>query len=54
MNDESLRAKLGSNAKESIKKYSSETICKAFYKFVLQHDRYQIMDYSIVNQKENV
>jgi len=35
MNDESLRAKLGSNAKESIKKYSSETICKAFYKFVL-------------------
>ena len=30
MNDESLRAKLGSNAKESIKKYSSETICKAF------------------------
>jgi len=35
MNDESLRTKLGSNAKESIKKYSSETICKAFYKFVL-------------------
>ncbi|OQB57881.1 MAG: GalNAc-alpha-(1-_4)-GalNAc-alpha-(1-_3)-diNAcBac-PP-undecaprenol alpha-1,4-N-acetyl-D-galactosaminyltransferase [Bacteroidetes bacterium ADurb.Bin145] len=38
MNDESLRSRLGSNAKESIKKYSSETICKAFYKFVLQYD----------------
>ena len=39
MNDESLRARLGSNAKESIRKYSSETICKAFYKFVLQNDK---------------
>ena len=35
MNDESLREELGFNARESIKKFSSEKICKAFYEFVL-------------------
>lgn len=36
MNDESLREKLGCNARESIRKFSSEKICKAFYEFILQ------------------
>jgi GalNAc-alpha-(1->4)-GalNAc-alpha-(1->3)-diNAcBac-PP-undecaprenol alpha-1,4-N-acetyl-D-galactosaminyltransferase len=33
--DEKLRKKLGSNAMESIKKFSCEKICEAFYKFII-------------------
>ncbi len=35
MRNEELRNKLGSNAKESIKRFSSEKICEAFYRFVI-------------------
>lgn len=38
MSDETLREKLGLNAMESIKKFSSEKICKAFHDFILQPD----------------
>ena len=38
MKDETLRAKLGYNARESIKRFSSEIICKAFYEFILKTD----------------
>jgi GalNAc-alpha-(1->4)-GalNAc-alpha-(1->3)-diNAcBac-PP-undecaprenol alpha-1,4-N-acetyl-D-galactosaminyltransferase len=34
MKDEELRSRIGTNAKESIKKFSSEKICEAFYKFI--------------------
>jgi glycosyltransferase involved in cell wall biosynthesis len=34
MTDEKLREKLGSNARETIKKFSSEKICEAFYQFI--------------------
>lgn len=34
MENESLRKKLGSNARESIKKFSSEKICEDFYTFI--------------------
>jgi len=36
MSDETLRKKLGFNAMESIKKFSSEKICKDFHDFILQ------------------
>jgi GalNAc-alpha-(1->4)-GalNAc-alpha-(1->3)-diNAcBac-PP-undecaprenol alpha-1,4-N-acetyl-D-galactosaminyltransferase len=35
MKDEDLRNRLGSNARESIKRYSYEKICEAFYNFIL-------------------
>jgi glycosyltransferase involved in cell wall biosynthesis len=38
MKDDTLRAKMGYKARESIKRFSSEIICKAFYEFVLQTD----------------
>ena len=38
MSDETLRKKLGFHAMESIKKFSSEKICKDFYDFILQPD----------------
>ena len=38
MSDETLRKKLGFNAMESIKKFSSEKICKAFHDFILHPD----------------
>jgi glycosyltransferase involved in cell wall biosynthesis len=34
MEDENLREKFGSNARESIKKFSNEGICQAFYDFI--------------------
>jgi GalNAc-alpha-(1->4)-GalNAc-alpha-(1->3)-diNAcBac-PP-undecaprenol alpha-1,4-N-acetyl-D-galactosaminyltransferase len=39
MQDKSLREKLGSNAKESIKKFSHEKICEDFYNFIVNHQR---------------
>jgi GalNAc-alpha-(1->4)-GalNAc-alpha-(1->3)-diNAcBac-PP-undecaprenol alpha-1,4-N-acetyl-D-galactosaminyltransferase len=36
MADENFRKKLGSNARESIKKFSRENICEAFYKFIVK------------------
>jgi GalNAc-alpha-(1->4)-GalNAc-alpha-(1->3)-diNAcBac-PP-undecaprenol alpha-1,4-N-acetyl-D-galactosaminyltransferase len=38
MKDEDLREKLGSNGMESIKKYSSEKICEAFYGFISDYN----------------
>jgi GalNAc-alpha-(1->4)-GalNAc-alpha-(1->3)-diNAcBac-PP-undecaprenol alpha-1,4-N-acetyl-D-galactosaminyltransferase len=38
MGDENLRKRLGANAMESIKKFSSDKICEAFYKFVTDFD----------------
>ena len=38
MRDENLRDKLGSNGRESIRKFSGEKICKAFYKFITDFD----------------
>lgn len=35
MMNENLREKLGSNARESIKKFSREQICEAFYSFII-------------------
>lgn len=34
MDDENLREKLGLNARESIKKFSTEKVCESFYKFI--------------------
>jgi glycosyltransferase involved in cell wall biosynthesis len=34
MTNEELRIRLGLNAKESIKKFSSQTICESFYRFI--------------------
>ena len=36
MADEELRKRLGSNAKENIKKFSSKKICNSYYKFIFQ------------------
>jgi len=36
MADENLRKKLGSNARKSIRKFSNEKICEAFYKFIIE------------------
>jgi GalNAc-alpha-(1->4)-GalNAc-alpha-(1->3)-diNAcBac-PP-undecaprenol alpha-1,4-N-acetyl-D-galactosaminyltransferase len=36
MKNEVLREELGSNARESIKRFSSEKICDSFYKFIIQ------------------
>jgi GalNAc-alpha-(1->4)-GalNAc-alpha-(1->3)-diNAcBac-PP-undecaprenol alpha-1,4-N-acetyl-D-galactosaminyltransferase len=36
MDDEGLRETLGYNARESIKKFSSEKVCETFYKFILR------------------
>jgi glycosyltransferase involved in cell wall biosynthesis len=36
MDDEDLREKLGLNARESIKKFSSEKICESYYEFIIQ------------------
>lgn len=38
MKDEVLRQTLGSNGRESIKKYSSGIICEAFYRFITDFD----------------
>jgi GalNAc-alpha-(1->4)-GalNAc-alpha-(1->3)-diNAcBac-PP-undecaprenol alpha-1,4-N-acetyl-D-galactosaminyltransferase len=35
MADETLREQFGSNGKESIKRFSREKICEAFYRFIL-------------------
>ena len=36
MADKELREKLGSNARESIRRFSREHICESFYKFILE------------------
>jgi GalNAc-alpha-(1->4)-GalNAc-alpha-(1->3)-diNAcBac-PP-undecaprenol alpha-1,4-N-acetyl-D-galactosaminyltransferase len=36
MKDEDLRDKLGANARNSIKRFSSEKICNAYYEFVIE------------------
>lgn len=36
MDDEQFRRKLGANARESIKRFSSDKICESFYEFILE------------------
>ncbi len=38
MNSQDLRARFGVNARESIKRFSSDIICEAFYEFITDHN----------------
>ncbi|NLA47830.1 MAG: glycosyltransferase family 4 protein [Bacteroidales bacterium] len=37
MNNQELRSRFGANARESIKQFSSDNICEAFYEFITAH-----------------